>query len=407
MRSNSRIRTLNVSYVCRTRLIRTPQHLRRCLSQKTLQLKVAQLSTFYPFRGGIAQFNAALYRALEKQVDEIRAFNFSRQYPNILFPGKTQYVTETDIADKIEASPVLDTINPLSYYGAARKVKTYAPDLFITQFWMPFFAPSLGTVARLLKCKKIAFLHNVIPHEKRPGDMALIKYFVNSYDGFISLSKEVQGDLLSIKPDANHRFHLHPFYNHFPPGMAKSEARKQLGIPPEKKVLLYFGFIRDYKGLDLLIESMKHLNDEYVLLIAGEPYGSYDKYRDLIQNEGVEGKVKEYVRYIDDGEVPLFYSAADVCMLTYKSATQSGVVSIAYNYELPVIVTDVGGLKETVAPYGSGTVVQNPNVGEIVKGIKGFFEQDYDSYLQGIALVKQKSSWESLADTVLNLYNEL
>lgn len=370
-------------------------------------MKVAQLSTFYPFRGGIAQYNAALYRELEKKVDEVKAFNFSRQYPNVLFPGKTQYVTEGDIADPIEAKPILDTVNPLSYYSAARKINSYNPDLLITKFWMPFFAPSLGTVARRTKCKTIAILDNVIPHEKRPGDMALIKYFVNGFDGFISMSEEVQGDLLSVKPHAKNKFHLHPLYDHFPPAIDKKAAKEQLGIAPDKKVLLYFGFIRDYKGLDLLIKSMRDLSDEYVLLIAGEPYGSYDKYTELIQSEGVAHKVKEYVRYIDDNEVPLFYSAADVCMLTYKSATQSGVVSISYHYDLPVMVTDVGGLKETVAPFGSGTVVQNPVVSEIVEGVKHFFKQDYASFLDGIARVKLKSSWDSLAKTILELHKEL
>ena len=370
-------------------------------------MKVAFLSTFYPFRGGIAQYNAALYRQLEKKADEAKAFNFSRQYPNILFPGKTQYVTDGDIADKVDAQPILDTVNPLSYFSAARKINAYQPDLLITKFWMPFFSPSLGTIARRTTCKTIAILDNVIPHEKRPGDMALVKYFVNAFDGFISMSEAVQSDLFSVKPNAKNRFHLHPLYDHFPPPIDKNTAKEKLGIPANKKVLLYFGFIRDYKGLDLLIKSMKHLSDEYVLLIAGEPYGSYDKYEALIKSEGVADKVKEYVRYIDDNEVPLFYSAADVCMLTYKSATQSGIVSISYHYDLPVIVTDVGGLKETVAPYGSGTVVKTPEVNEIVEGVNDFFKQDYQSFLNGISLVKQKSSWESLATTILDLYKEL
>lgn len=370
-------------------------------------MKVAKLSTFYPFRGGIAQYNAALFRELEKKVDSAKAFNFSRQYPNILFPGKTQYVTEGDIPDKIDAEPILDTVNPFSYFSAARKINQYQPDLLLTKFWMPFFGPSLGTVARRTKCKTIAILDNVIPHERRPGDMAFVKYFVNSFDGFISMSKKVESDLLSVKPHAINKFHLHPLYDHFPPRMDKRKAQEELGIPPGKKVLLYFGFIRDYKGLDLLIKSMKHLSEEYVLLIAGEPYGSYDKYEALIKSEGVADKVKEYVRYIDDNEVPLFYSASDVCMLTYKSATQSGVVSISYHYDLPVMVTDVGGLKETVAPYGSGTVVDQPKVDEIVQGVKDFFNQDYQSFLEGIALVKQKSSWDSLATTILDLYKEL
>ena len=369
-------------------------------------MKVAYLSTFYPLRGGIAQYNAALYRALERKT-EIKAFNFSRQYPNMLFPGKTQYVTEDDIADKIEADAVLDSVNPFTYLTAAKRLNQYAPDLMITKFWLPFFGPSLGTVARRTKCKSIAVLDNVIPHEKRPGDSAFIKYFVNSYDGFIAMSSKVQNDLYSVKPDAKCKFHLHPLYDHFPDPINKKEAREKLGIPADKKVLLYFGFIRDYKGLDLLIKTMKHLGDDYLLIIAGEPYGNYDKYTNLINEEGVGDRVLEFVRYIDDHEVPLFYSASDVCMLTYKSATQSGVVSISYHYNLPVMVTDVGGLKEVVEPYGSGLVVPEPEVNQIAQGVRDFFAKDYSTYLSGIESIKQKSSWDSLATTILDLYKEL
>jgi glycosyltransferase involved in cell wall biosynthesis len=369
-------------------------------------VKIAYLSTFYPFRGGIAQYNAALYRELEKE-HEVKAFTFSRQYPNFLFPGKTQYVTESDIADKIESTAVLDTANPFTYLSAARKIKAYKPDLLLVKYWLPYFGPSLGTVARRLNCKSIAILDNVIPHEKRPGDVAFTKYFLKSFDGFISMSKEVENDLFSLKPEAKNEFHLHPLYDHFPPKIDKAKAREQLGIPQDKKVLLFFGFIRSYKGLDLLIETVKHLGDDYLLLIAGEPYGDYTRYADLIKQHGVENKVMEFVRYIDDNEVPLFYSASDVCMLTYKSATQSGVVSISYHYDLPVVVTDVGGLKETVEPYNSGEVAEVPTIESIKDATERFFTKDQNIYQEGINLIKQKSSWESLATTISKFYLEL
>ncbi|MBI1183612.1 glycosyltransferase [bacterium] len=369
-------------------------------------MKIAYLSTFYPFRGGIAQYNAALYRELEKSAD-IKAFTFTRQYPNFLFPGKTQYVTENDIADPIESSAVLDSANPLSYLSAAAKINKYEPDLMLSKFWLPYFGPSLGTVARRLKAKKIAILDNVIPHEKRPGDLAFAKYFLNANDGFICMSNEVTQDLLKLKPNADYRYHLHPLYDHFPARIDKNEARAQLGIPQDKKVLLFFGFIRSYKGLDLLIEAMKYLPEDYLLLIAGEPYGDYNQYSKLIEQHGVKSKVKEFVRYIDDNEVATFYSASDVSMLTYKSATQSGVVSISYHYNLPVIVTDVGGLKETVAPYNSGLVVDEPTVDQIVAQTKAFFDTPASVFAAGIDTIKEKSSWESLATTILNFYSEL
>ena len=369
-------------------------------------MKIAYLSTFYPFRGGIAQYNAALYRQLEKN-HEIKAFTFTRQYPDFLFPGQTQYVTESDIADPINSDAILDTANPITYLTAASKIKKYNPDLLLVKYWLPYFGPSLGTVARRLNCKKIAILDNVIPHEKRPGDLAFTKYFLKSFDGFISMSKEVENDLFSLKSYATNKFHLHPLYDHFPPKIDKQVAREKLGLPNDKKILLFFGFIRSYKGLDLLIEVMKYLSDEYLLVIAGEPYGDYTKYSEQIKALGVSDRVREFVRYIDDNEVPLFYSASDVCMLTYKSATQSGVVSISYHYDLPVIVTDVGGLKETVEPYNSGEVAKTPTKEDILNSITTYFSKDISDYQAGISHIKQKSSWESLATTISKFYNEL
>lgn len=371
-------------------------------------MKIAYLSTFYPFRGGIAQFNAALHDELKKD-HEVKAFNFSRQYPNILFPGETQFVTDKDTAAAIPNDRILDTINPFTYLSAARKIWNWKPDVLVTKFWMPFFAPSLGTVAGKLRkkgVKTIAVLDNVIPHEKRPGDDALIRYFLKRYDGYIAMSKQVEGDLLSLKPNANYLYHPHPLYDHFPPPVNKEEARKKLGIPSDKKVLLYFGFIRDYKGLDLLIEAMKDLPDDYHLIIAGESYGSFDKYDELIKKGGQSDRIHKFVRYIDDNEVPLFYSAADVCMLTYKSATQSGIVAIAYHYNLPVIVSDVGGLRESVEPFNAGVVVDHPNTQDIVKGVNSFFERP-NFYRESINSAKKQLSWESLASSFNSLVKQL
>ena len=376
-------------------------------------MKIAYLSTFYPFRGGIAQFNAALYRAFESQNYTIKAYNFSRQYPDILFPGKTQYVTDNDISDKIPNQAILDTINPISYFKTAKLINQYNPDMLITKFWMPFFAPSLGKVARSLRkngTKNIAILDNVIPHEKRLGDTQLINYFTNSYDGFVVMSKQVESDLLSIKPNAKYISHLHPLYDHFPAALSKNEARQKLGIPDDKKLLLYFGFIRDYKGLDLLLESISMLDDSYHLLICGEVYGSFDKYDQMIEKLNIAHKVSKHVRYIDDNEVSLFFSAADVNMLTYKTATQSGITAIAFHYNLPVIVTDVGGLKEVVEPYGTGLVVAKPKVDLIIESVIQFFqlkESKPEYFEESLISFKKKSSWISLSKTISDFYNSL
>ncbi|MBI3141318.1 MAG: glycosyltransferase [Bacteroidetes bacterium] len=370
-------------------------------------MKIAYLSTFYPFRGGIAQYNADLYREFEKQ-HEIKAFTFTRQYPQFLFPGETQYVTKEDKTEPIDSLAILDSINPLSYFTAAQKINQYGPDLWIAKYWLPFFGPSLGTVARRLNtAKKIAILDNAIPHEKRPGDRMFTKYFLNAVDGFICMSQQVQNDLHTLKPAAQSVYQPHPLYDHFPPPMPKEQAREQLGIGKDRKVLLFFGYIRAYKGLDLLIEALTHLPEEYLLLIAGEPYEGYAKYQALIASLGVQEKVMEAVRYITDPEVPLFYSAADVSMLTYKSATQSGVVNISYHYNLPVIVTDVGGLRENVATHQTGIVVDRPEVLPIVQGITEFFKHPPLDFAHNIGAIKEKSSWKSLATTILQLYETL
>lgn len=373
-------------------------------------MKIAYLSSFYPFRGGIAQFNASLYREFEKE-HEISAFTFKRQYPDILFPGKSQYVSEGDKADMINSVQVLDSINPLTYFSTANEIKKYAPDLLLMKYWMPFFAPSLGYVAKSLKksgTKIISILDNVIPHEKRPGDFALTKYFLNRNDGFIVMSEAVKKDLLYLKPDAVYSMHLHPLYDHFGVKLDKNIARQKLELPQNKKILLFFGFIRDYKGLDLLLESMAKLPDDYLLLIAGEVYGDFKKYDEQIKLLKIENKVIKFVRYINDDEVPLFFSAADVCVQPYKSATQSGIAGISYHFDLPMIATDVGGLREMIEPYGTGIIVQKPDVDLLTNSILSYFDGNKERELsKNIGIFKEICSWKSLAREILALYNKV
>lgn len=373
-------------------------------------MNIVYLSTFYPFRGGIAQFNAKLFRELEKN-HNISAWTFTRQYPNSLFPGKSQFVNKNDIADKILAKRVLDTINPITYWTAASKILKSKPDLMITKFWMPFFGSSLGQVARKLKNKNvinISILDNVKPHEKRPGDDWLINFFLKQNHGFITMSEQVSQDLLEYKPNAKYKRLQHPLYDHFPARISKEEACEKLNIDPKRKVILFFGFIRKYKGLDLLIEAMETMPDDYLLLIAGEPYGSFDGYMDLIRKKNLFAKVKMFVRYIDDKEVTNFFSAADVCVLPYKSATQSGIVGIAYHYGLPVIATDVGGLKEMIQPYGTGMIVDKPAQHLISAALHDYFNMNLRPLQEEkIEDYKKIANWETLANTITDFYNEL
>jgi glycosyltransferase involved in cell wall biosynthesis len=374
-------------------------------------MRIAYLSTFYPYRGGISQFNALLYRNLEKN-NEIKAFNFSRQYPDFLFPGQTQYVTPTDDVDKIETLRLLDSINPLTYGKSATIIRGYNPDLLLMKFWMPFFAPSLGYISGNIrkKCnaKSIAILDNVIPHERKPGDLFLIRYFLKKVDGFIVMSTTVEKELLSLYPDAKYILKPHPVYEHFGKSIEKSEARKKLHLPENKNIILFFGFIRDYKGLDELLRSFSRLSDDYHLMIAGEIYGNFEKYQAIINDLNLSEKVSLFIRYIDDAEVPAFFSAADVCVLPYKSATQSGIVQIAYNFNLPVIATDKGGLSEMVTDNKTGFIISSSESALIADKIEEYFNKKcYQEFSKNILAIRNEYSWQAFSDAIMQLNSEI
>jgi glycosyltransferase involved in cell wall biosynthesis len=367
-------------------------------------MKIAYLSTFYPFRGGIAQFNASLYRALESS-NTVKAITFTRQYPHFLFPGETQFVTSKDsTADAIPSERMVDTLNPFSYFSSAKKITSFSPDILLMKYWMSYMAPALGVVANRVKqqAKVITILDNVIPHEKRFFDEALTKFFLNQNHGFVVMSEAVKKDLIKLHPKAKYVHAPHPLYNHFGLKINSADARKQLAIPENKKVLLFFGFIREYKGLDVLIEALSKLNDEYVLVIAGEVYGSFEKYSDQIQKLSVAGKIIQHVRYISDSEVPLFFSAADVCVLPYKSATQSGITSIAYHFDLPIIATHTGGLSESIHHHQTGLVVALPDATLLAHAIEMYFNQHKKREMEeAIRKLKQNLSWDRFAETLL------
>jgi len=338
-------------------------------------LRVAILSCFYPYRGGISQSNASLVVELGKEHD-VKAFNFKRQYPELLFPGKTQFVTsEDEDAVNVESVPVLDSINPFSWVSTVRQIRSWNPDVLVVRYWMSFFAPSLGFVTRRMRkhCKVIQIFDNVIPHEPRFFDSPLTKYFLGGGDGYVALCEAVSKDLLAFKPDARYTVIQLPLINHFKSKPDKEDARKKLGLDPEKKTLLFFGLIREYKGLDILLEAFAKLNDDYQLVIAGEPYGSFDKYDAIIKRIGCSDRVHLFPEYIRDSEVPTYFAAADVCVLPYRSATQSGVSTISYHFEVPMIVTAVGGLKETIGDRGTGLVATDCTPEAILVEIERFF----------------------------------
>ena len=366
-------------------------------------MRIAFLSVFYPYRGGIAQFNAHLLEALSKGND-VRAFNFTRQYPGFLFPGQTQYVTEQDKATPVESTRILDTANPLTWRRAGRTILRWKPDLAVFGYWNSYFVPSHAPVARMLRrhgVKTVTVVHNAIPHEPKFFDKPLARRFFRLSDVLVSMCDAVTDDIRSLCPDARIVQQPHPVYDHFGQKMDRALARKQLGLNPDRRTLLFFGLIRDYKGLDLLIDALPKLGPEYQLVIAGECYGSFEKYATQIAASGCADRIKVFNRYIDDEEVPAFFSAADLCVLPYKSATQSGITAIALHFGLPLVATPVGGLAESIERPGIGLMTDGISAEAVAEAVRKFFEAGPDSFIARIEEVKKAMTWEAFAEKIL------
>ena len=371
-------------------------------------MRIAYLSTFYPFRGGIAQFNADLLEEFGRH-HEVKAFTFTRQYPSFLFPGKTQYVTESDKAKKVDSEAILDTANPFSWRPAARKIAAWKPDLLVMKYWMSYLAPSLGTVARYLKRRGIpvvTVLDNVIPHETKFFDKPFSRWFLRQNCGCVAMSEAVLKDMLSLTPDKPYILQPHPLYDHFGQKMDKRAAQEALGLDPGKRTLLFFGLIRDYKGLDLLIDALPLLGEEYQLVIAGESYGSFEKYEAQIAASGCSGRIHVFNRYIDDEEVPQFFSAADLCVLPYKSATQSGITAISLHFDLPVVATPVGGLAESIEKPGIGLMTSGISAEAIADTVRAFYAASPDTFVENIRQAKATMTWEVFAGKILDFYTQ-
>lgn len=369
-------------------------------------MRIAILSCFYPYRGGIAQFNACLYGELGKN-HIVKAFNFKRQYPEALFPGKTQFVTEDDTAEPIDSISLLDTANPLSYGKTFRAILNWQPDLIIVRYWMSWFAPSLGNITRRLRKhsngKIIAILDNVVPHENHFFDAPLTKYFLSGCDGYVTLCNAVSKDLIRLKSDARYAVIPHPLYSHFGEKLERQEAERRLGIESGKKNILFFGLIREYKGLDILLEAFGGLGEDYQLIVAGEPYEPFGKYLEIINRLPNKDRIHLYLQYIRDSEVTDYFSAADIAVLPYRSATQSGISSISYHFEVPMIVTDVGGLKETIGDKGTGIVTPGSQPEDIRKEIERYFTDTgiKDECIRNIRSEKERLSWKEFAKNLL------
>lgn len=374
-------------------------------------MKIALLSCFYPYRGGISQFNACLFEELGKSHD-VRAFNFTRQYPDFLFPGRTQKVTDDDEAVPVRSTSVLDTANPFTYSRTVKAIREWKPDLLIVRYWMSWFAPSLGYVCRRMRrsCTVIGILDNVIPHEPHFFDAPLTKYFLSGCDGYVTLCGEVSKDLLKLKKDAKFEVIQHPLYSHFGLKMPREEAENRLGLEHGKKNLLFFGLIREYKGLDILLEAFAGLDEGWQLIIAGEPYGSFDRYQKIIDGiPGGERRIVKALHYVRDSEVSLYFSAADLTVLPYRSATQSGISSVSYHFEVPMVVTAVGGLKETIGDRGTGLVATDAAPDAVRAEILRYFAKPSlrESCIAEIRKEKERLSWRGFADRLIEFAHSL
>ena len=360
----------------------------------------------FPLRGGIADFNEALCKALKEEGIETSILSFYLQYPKILFPGKTQE-TGGPAPLGLEIHPLLSSINPLSWMRAASFIKKRKPDFIIIRYWLPFMSPALSTVARKARkagIKVIAIADNVIPHETRAGDKALTRYFVNSCDAFIAMSQTVVDDLKKFTTSKPVIFTPHPVYDIFGDKVSKEEARKHLGLSESERVILFFGFIRRYKGLDLLLKAMadervRSLNIQ--LVVAGEFYGDEQFYKNLINELKLTANVILHSAYIPKEDVKYYFCAADLVVQPYRSATQSGITQIAYHFERPMIVTNVGGLSEIV-PDGKAGYVVEVDEKQIAVRIADFYGQGKeDEFTRNTIIEKERFTWKGFVKNVL------
>lgn len=364
-------------------------------------MNIVIVGTAYPLRGGISHYNALLYQELAK-THHVEIITFRRQYPAMLFPGKTQKETEGELL-RVPSEELVDSINPLNWIMVGDDVARRKPDLLIFKYWLPFFGPCFGTIARRAKrngkTRVVYICDNVVPHEKRPGDTAFTRYAFKPADGFIVQSETVERDLLAFLPGARFRKVPHPVYNIFGAGMDKARARETLGLGPGRS-LLFFGYIRPYKGLAVLLDALAEVRQrlDVHLMVVGEFYDDEQKYRAQIARLGLEGAVLLNADYVANDRVGVYFSAADAVVLPYLSATQSGIAQIAYNFDKPVIATDVGGLGEVVVNGKTGFLVPPNDPGALAAAIRRYFvEQREEEFAAHAREEKRKYTWEAMA----------
>ena len=380
-------------------------------------MKVIILGTSWPYRGGLATFNERLAKQFVSEGHEVELWTFTLQYPSFLFPGKTQYTNEPEPKDLV-IRRVLNSCNPFNWLRVGRMVRKAAPDMLICCYWMSFFAPAYGLVSRMAKrngkTRCIALVHNMVPHEPTILDKLFAPYFVKSQDGFVALSESVVKDIEKVengkrKAERPKTFSPHPIYDHYGERMSKEEACAALGLDAKKDYMLFFGLVRAYKGLDLLLDAFGMVKDSLPnlqLIIAGEFYEDEEKYRAQIAQLGLTECVIIRNEFVPDGDLRKYFGAADLIVQPYKTATQSGVTQVAFHFEKPMLVTNVGGLGEIVHDGQMGYACE-PTAEAIAADIKDYFVKDrkaaFTKYLQK---EKTKYAWDRMTGAFIKVKGE-
>ena len=374
--------------------------------------KVIIIGPAHPLRGGLATFNQRLAKEFIDGGDNCSIYSFSLQYPSFIFPGTTQY-TDEPAPENLTIHTVINSVNPFNWIKIGNRLKKERPDLIIVRFWLPLMGPALGTILRRVRKNKytkiICIADNVIPHEKRFGDKPFTKYFLKSCDAFITMSEKVMSDLRLFQKTKPVQLVSHPLYDNFGNIILKQDARKHLGLPENENIVLFFGFIRKYKGLDLLLEAMA---DERIkksgikLLVAGEYYEDAKQYKEQIEKLGIKDQLILKTDFIPDSEVKYYLCAADAVIQPYRNATQSGVTPLAYHFEKPMVVTNVGGLPSLV-PDGKVGLVVEPTPATIADGILKFYQLGENYFIPHLRNEKQKYSWATMVSTISQLANDI
>ena len=375
--------------------------------------KIYILSPAHPLRGGIAASSERLAQALQEAGHEVEMISFSLQYPNFLFPGKTQF-TDDPAPANLRIRTLLNSINPFNWWSVGQLLRKERPDLIIVRYWLPFMGPSLGTVLRIAKWNKhtkvIALTDNIIPHEKRPGDRPFTQYFVKTIDGFISMSASVAKGIRTFTMTKPIQETVHPIYDNYGSLVSREEALRKLNLPKGGRYLLFFGFIRAYKGLDLLLRAFAKSEVRKLglkLIVAGEFYSNEEEYQELIDELGIREDLILHTHFISNDEVKYYFGAADLLVQPYRTATQSGISQMAYHFEKPMIVTKVGGLPEIV-PDGEAGYVVEVDENAIAASIVRFFEEEKGEEMTKV-VVERKAlfSWEAMVKVVEGLYEKI